>query len=120
MDHEETASGLDARMTRRRALRIGFAAVALPLLAACGPQAGPSPTAAPSKPADSKPAEAAKPADAKPAEVAKPAQQAPAAPAAPAAPDGHFNGGPDAADPSAPSSCRLPSAAGSRTESASR
>ena len=57
-------------------LRVGLALAALPLVAACGQQATPSPTAAPAKPAESKPAEAAKPAA--PAAGA-PAQTAPAA-----------------------------------------
>ena len=62
-------------------LRVGLALAALPLVAACGQAASPSPTAAPAKPAESKPGEAAKPAESKPAADAKPA--APAAGGAP-------------------------------------
>jgi multiple sugar transport system substrate-binding protein len=77
-------------LTRRQALRLLGLGAGMTLLAACGQGAQPAPTAAPAKPAESKPAEAAKPAapaaqpaattaPAKPAEAAKPAaQQAPA------------------------------------------
>ena len=75
-------------MTRRQVLRVGLSLAALPLFAACAPQAAPAPTAArPSRPSgeagragrDHGPAAAA---PAKPAEAAKPAQAAPAAPGA--------------------------------------
>jgi len=74
-------------------LRVALALATLPLVAACGQAASPSPTAAPAKPAESKPGEAAKPAESKPAADAKPA--APAAGGAPtqAAPAAKTGGG---------------------------
>ncbi|SRR6266542_764449 len=67
---------LDRRTFLRRAIGAAGWALAVPLLAACGPAAAPAPTAAPAKPA-----EAPKPA----APVAPPAAPAPTtAPAAPA------------------------------------
>ena len=68
-------------------LRVGLALAALPLVAACGQQATPSPTSAPAKPAEpAKPGEAAKPAA--PAAGGAPTQAAPAGQAAPAAKTG--------------------------------
>ena len=68
-------------LARRDFLRYLTVGAGAGVLAACAP-AAPAPTAAPAKPAESKPAEAAKPADAakpaesKPAEAAKPAAAA--------------------------------------------
>jgi ABC-type glycerol-3-phosphate transport system substrate-binding protein len=72
-------STMAQRLSRRRLLSLGGAAVGMSLLAACAP----APSPAPAKPAESKPAEA-KPAETKPAEAAKPAESKPAQ-AAPAA-----------------------------------
>ena len=96
MSQDRSVTGTDVRrstMTRRQMLRVGLSLAALPLFAACAPQAAPPPSSGQAKPAEpAKPAEAAKPAapaaatapaaaPAKPAE-SKPAQAAPAAPGA--------------------------------------
>ena len=77
------AANPDRRTFLRNAIGALGWGLAVPLFAACAPASTPSPTAAPAKPAESKPAEAAKPAD-KPAE-SKPADKAAAPAAAPAA-----------------------------------
>jgi branched-chain amino acid transport system substrate-binding protein len=71
-------------VSRRWALRLLGSGAAASLLAACAPAAGPSPTSAPAKPAESKPSEAAKPAA--PAAAAKPTASPAAAAATQAAP----------------------------------
>ncbi|MFN8632298.1 MAG: peptide ABC transporter substrate-binding protein [Chloroflexota bacterium] len=77
------------RVTRRALLRAGMALAALPLIAACGQAASPSPTSAPPAGAgQAKPTEAA----AKPADAAKPAAATPAA-AAQTAPAAKTSGG---------------------------
>ena len=78
------AANADRRTFLRSAIGALGWGLAVPLFAACAPTSTPSPTAAPAKPADSKPAEAAKPAD-KPAEAAKPAEKPAEKAAAPAA-----------------------------------
>ena len=66
-----TSQSRSRLVPRRRFISLLVAAPVA--LAACGPQAASSPTAAPSKPADPKPAEA-KPAEAKPVATMAPAQ----------------------------------------------
>jgi peptide/nickel transport system substrate-binding protein len=85
-------------LSRRAALRFGFGAVGVGLVAACAPQAPAPPTAAPAKPAEAPPPTAGQPATAAATQApAAAATQAPAA-AKPA----------DAAKPAAPAAAGKP------------